>query len=240
MYSLSCKKELKLIFILLFLGSFASCSDNDDKNMRVSELSGIWCTPTNIDESVPTLSIQSSLTESTMSNTLISLITSELTKQMANVSEIRLKFDEPAGSKFSFEWKEKSKDKVQVYPDILALNYKEDSSTLYILLNEDLINLLAIVLKERGSVLPLDQMKEMLVKMKGNYTLPIQMKQDGDIRTFYLTKEVTLPLVKLFAPLVESSLPKTVSAMLPQLMEAVSATDYFNIGLCFKKDVAIE
>jgi len=225
---------------MLILGSFASCSDNDDKNITVSELSGVWCTPIRIDESVPTLSIQSSLAESTMSNALISLLTSELTKQMANVNVIRLKFDEPAGYKFSFEWIEKGKDKVQVYPDILALNYKEDSSTLYILINEDLINLLGVVLKERGSVLPIDQIKGLLVKINGNYTLPIQMKQDGDIRTFYLTKEVTLPLVKLFAPLVESSLPETVSAMLPQLMEAVSATDYFNIGLRFKKDEAIE
>ncbi|MCK9343947.1 MAG: hypothetical protein M0P33_08565 [Massilibacteroides sp.] len=240
MNKLSCKYGFKLICILLLLGSFASCSDKDDKTIRVSELSGVWSTPTSTKDSVPTLSIQSSLGESTMSNTLMSLITSELTKQMANINVIRLKFDEPAGYKFSFEWKENENDKAQVYPDILALNYKEDSSTLYILINEDLINILAVVLKERDTVLPIEQIKGMLVKIDGNYTLPIQMKQDGDLRTFYLTKDVTLPLLNLFVPLVKSSLPETVLAMLPQLMEAVSATDYFDIGLRFKKEESIE
>lgn len=138
---------------------------------------------------------------------------------------------------FSASWKPAgAAEEVNIaeYTNALSIQYCVIDGRVMIAVDKAYISLLSLLngkLEEYG--ISLDDITALMVDLGGYYALPVEMKNEGDRATFYLTKTTVVPVVQLVAPIVTPLLPEAYQKFVPTILQLLPNVQTLDFGLIF-------
>lgn len=154
------------------------------------------------------------------------------------VTAVNVSLTEKGG--FNVSWRQVNSTEDTVLPDyllpLLNIQYVVRDNKLYMALDKNLVDMAGLfggLLEEYG--LNAETIVALFEDMGGYYAIPLNISTSGDITTFYLSKEVTAPLIGVLSPILLPLLPENMLPLLQPLLELLPTAEVLNIGLGFTK-----
>lgn len=138
---------------------------------------------------------------------------------------------------FSASWKPAgAAEEIHIaeYTNALSIQYCVIDGRVMIAVDKAYISLLSLLsgkLAQYG--ISLDDITALMVDLGGYYALPVDMKNEGDRATFYLTKATLVPAVNLVAPIVTPLLPENYQQYVPTILQLLPNVQTLDFGLIF-------
>ncbi len=109
----------------------------------------------------------------------------------------------------------------------------------YVVIGNDLLitfdkNVLSLIPE---GVIPFDIQKlvPLLTDLGGYYGIPLHIKQEGNASTFYVSKDMIIPMLEILTPIITPMIPEELLPMVNGLIQALPSASVVDLGLGFKK-----
>lgn len=125
---------------------------------------------------------------------------------------------------------------ISSYTNALSIQYCLVDGQLMIAVDKayvELLQLLSGQLAEYG--LTVESITALLTDLGGYYALPLHFKTEGNEATFYLSKEIILPLVELATPILTPLIPENYQDLVTTLLALLPTAEALDFGLVFLK-----
>ncbi|MDH6356574.1 hypothetical protein [Parabacteroides sp. PF5-9] len=141
---------------------------------------------------------------------------------------------------FNVSWRKQGENEDTYLPEyimqMLNIQYTMVDDQLMLAVDRNLITLAEFVVPLLDLGIRVEDVITSLSYLGGYYAIPFNLKEDGGHMTFYLSKEVVIPVIDLLIPFLVSSLPENLTPLVESLLGLLPTAEKLDVGLVFQKN----